>query len=189
MPEIFDDQTFVNADFAGKIVSGQKYENCIFKDCGLANFDLSHISFVDCRFVNCNMGLVKIVDSSLRNVAFSSCKLIGTDFSVCSASLLDIGFEKCILDFGNFAGLKLEKTKFMECSLKEANFAGANLAHAIFDNCNLERTVFGGTNLFSADLRNSVNYSIDPEANKIKKAKFSYSGILGLLNKYDIDVS
>ncbi|MGB5462457.1 MAG: pentapeptide repeat-containing protein, partial [Aureibaculum sp.] len=30
------------------------------------------------------------------------------------------------------------------------------------------------------------NYSIDPEKNPIKKAKFSQDGIGGLLDKYDI---
>jgi len=34
-----------------------------------------------------------------------------------------------------------------------------------------------------------VNYSIDPEKNKIKKARFSTAGIAGLLDKYDIEIS
>jgi len=29
---------------------------------------------------------------------------------------------------------------------------------------------------------------IDPEVNRIKKAKFSVSGVPGLLNKYDIEI-
>jgi len=32
------------------------------------------------------------------------------------------------------------------------------------------------------------NYSIDPELNKIKKARFSTQGIAGLLDKYDIEI-
>ena len=31
-------------------------------------------------------------------------------------------------------------------------------------------------------------HSIDPETNRIKKAKFSISGVLGLLHKYDIEI-
>ncbi len=36
------------------------------------------------------------------------------------------------------------------------------------------------------DFRTSFNYSIDPQLNRIKKAKFSLPGIAGLLDKYDI---
>jgi hypothetical protein len=32
------------------------------------------------------------------------------------------------------------------------------------------------------------NYSIDPDLNKIKKARFSTQGIAGLLDKYDIEI-
>jgi len=38
------------------------------------------------------------------------------------------------------------------------------------------------------DFRTSVNYSLDPERNRIKKARFSLSGIAGLLDKYDIEI-
>jgi hypothetical protein len=37
-------------------------------------------------------------------------------------------------------------------------------------------------------LRTSYNYSINPEVNRIKKAKFSTTGIAGLLHKYDIEI-
>ena len=39
-----------------------------------------------------------------------------------------------------------------------------------------------------ADFRNSHNYTIDPETNSIKKAKFSLPDVIGLLSKYNIDI-
>jgi hypothetical protein len=39
-----------------------------------------------------------------------------------------------------------------------------------------------------ADLRTSYNYSLDPEINRITKAKFSILGISGLLEKYNITI-
>lgn len=48
--------------------------------------------------------------------------------------------------------------------------------------------IFKNTNLESVDFRTSFNYSIDPDLNRIKKAKFSLSGIAGLLNKFDIEI-
>jgi hypothetical protein len=38
------------------------------------------------------------------------------------------------------------------------------------------------------DFTSAVNYSIDPEINKLAKAKFSLNGIKGLLEKYNIDI-
>jgi hypothetical protein len=39
-----------------------------------------------------------------------------------------------------------------------------------------------------ADFRSAFNYSINPEINRIKKAKFSLTGLQGLLGKYDIEI-
>ena len=41
--------------------------------------------------------------------------------------------------------------------------------------------------LFKADFRFAEKYSINPETNNIKKAKFLWPGIIGLLDKYDIN--
>jgi fluoroquinolone resistance protein len=58
----------------------------------------------------------------------------------------------------------------------------------VFDNCDLTRATFDRSVLEKADFRTSYNYSIDPENNKIKKAKFSLLGVSGLLDKYDIAI-
>jgi hypothetical protein len=43
-------------------------------------------------------------------------------------------------------------------------------------------------NLTGADFRTAYNYSLDPENNKLKNARFSGPGVLGLLDKYDIKI-
>jgi uncharacterized protein YjbI with pentapeptide repeats len=62
------------------------------------------------------------------------------------------------------------------------------LTSSVFDNCDLARATFDQTILEKADFRTSYNYSIHPETNRIKKAKFSLSGIGGLLDRYDIEI-
>jgi fluoroquinolone resistance protein len=52
------------------------------------------------------------------------------------------------------------------------------MAGAIFENTILEK----------ADFRTAYNYTIDPVQNRIKKAKFSVTGIAGLLSRYDIAI-
>jgi len=82
----------------------------------------------------------------------------------------------------------MKKTVFVNCSLKESQFEEVDLAGAVFKNCDLLHAVFTRTGLEKADFRTAKNYSIDPELNKMKRAKFSYLGIAGLLDKYGIDV-
>jgi uncharacterized protein YjbI with pentapeptide repeats len=84
--------------------------------------------------------------------------------------------------------LKLKKPRFKNSDLSEVDFTEADLTSSLFQNCDLEGARFEKTILEKADLRTSRNYSIDPEINKIKKARFSIYGIAGLLNKYDIEI-
>jgi hypothetical protein len=48
--------------------------------------------------------------------------------------------------------------------------------------------MFEGTNLEKTDFRSAFNYSLDPEINRMKKARFSLPGVTGLLGKYGIEV-
>jgi len=66
------------------------------------------------------------------------------------------------------------------------DFSQADLTEAVFEQCDLLGAVFDFTTLVKTDFRTSFNYSIHPENNKIKKARFSREGIAGLLDRYDI---
>ena len=80
----------------------------------------------------------------------------------------------------------LKKTWFTECSIKEATFVDCNLEDAKFHNCNLQDTRFEGCDLRKADFSSATGYFINPQLNKIKKAKFSYPDVLVLLDGFDI---
>jgi len=92
------------------------------------------------------------------------------------------------LDYSTFFGTKLMKTKFDKCSLKETDFSEVNLSTSIFSDCDLTGARFLNSNLEKVDFRTAKNYSIDPESNKIKKAKFSVFNLEGLLYKYQLDI-
>jgi len=72
--------------------------------------------------------------------------------------------------------------------MHEADLTGCDLTGATMDNCSLAGTTFERTVLEKADLRHSTGFVIDPDSNKVKKAKFSLSELPGLLLKYDIIV-
>jgi len=78
--------------------------------------------------------------------------------------------------------------RFSNVTLVEADFTQSDLTDATFDQCELAGATFDNTILEKADLRTSFNYSLDPEKNKIKKAKFSLPAVTGLLHKYDIEI-
>ena len=109
-------------------------------------------------------------------------------FENCDQFLFEVDFDNCVLNLSSFYKLKLKKTRFKDSNLSEVDFTETDLAGSYFDNCDLSGARFERTILEKADLRTARNYSIDPELNKIKKAKFSIHGIAGLLDKYDIEI-
>jgi len=127
-----------------------------------------------------------LTQTSFKEVVFKNCKLLGLHFDHCNPFLLSFTFEDCQLNLASFYRLKLVKTLFRNSSLKEVDFTGTDLSSSTFDNCDFAEATFNGSILEKADLRSSYHYSIDPEINKIKKARFSLQGIRGLLDKYGI---
>ena len=184
----FQDKSYDKIDFTESPVEKGEYENCRFMNCDFSNSDLSDIHFTDCEFSGCNLSMAKLTKTALKNIHFINSKLIGLHFDDCNQFLLAFVFENCILNLSSFYKLKLKKTIFKNTTLHEVDFTYADLSGSVFDNCDLARSIFFNTVLEKADFRNAINFSIDPDANKIKRAKFSLSGIPGLLDKYDIEI-
>ncbi|GAB6283323.1 MAG: hypothetical protein STSR0008_20850 [Ignavibacterium sp.] len=114
--------------------------------------------------------------------------MLGLHFDSCNKFGLSFSFENCILNHSTFYKTKIRKTIFKNTKLQEADFTECDLTDSLFDNCDLTRATFDNTVIEKADFRTSYNYSIDPEINRIKKAKFSIHGISGLLEKYDLEI-
>jgi uncharacterized protein YjbI with pentapeptide repeats len=72
--------------------------------------------------------------------------------------------------------------------LVEVDFIEADLTQASFPKCDFKNAAFERTVLEKADFRTAVNYSFDPELNKIKKAKFLAADVVRLLEKYQIEI-
>ena len=191
-----EDKRFEGIDFSATAFITADYENCIFQNCNLVHgltpssdhVGLAGSNFSECTFNGCNLSMVSLTKTAFRDVKFIGCKLLGLHFQSCNPFGLEMYFDNCIADLSSFYKLKLKNTFFKNTSLQEADFTAADLTSAVFDNCNLAGAVFENTVLEKADLSTAYNYSIDPELNTIKKAKFSIAGIAGLLHKYDIDI-
>lgn len=188
MEAFIHDMTFDREDFTDPAFPPGEYENCTFAGCRMMNCDLSGVRFTDCVFRGCDMSLATLENTILHNVSFTDCKLLGLKFDSCDTFGFSVGFEGCIMDNCTFFKRKLAKTVFDRCRLREADFAGCDLREARFAGCDLARAQFTDTDLRKADLRTAVNYSIDPNLNKLKKARFSTGGLTGLLESFGIEI-
>jgi fluoroquinolone resistance protein len=197
MKQVFiEEKTFDKIDFTQNPLLKGEYEYCTFLNCNLAYVDLSGLKFLECEFAGCNLSLVKLTQTALRSIRFKDCKMLGLDFGDCTEFGFAVKFDNCLLDNSSFyvpsspakKRLKLRQTVFNKSQLHEVDFTECDLNSAIFDNCDLTDAIFQHTILEKVDFRTAYNYSIDPELNRIKKAKFSRSGIAGLLDKYDIEI-
>ncbi|GAB6012879.1 pentapeptide repeat-containing protein [Viscerimonas tarda] len=179
--EVFENRTFIAQD-----ISNAVFEYCRLVKCNLSGIVLNGGRFVDCELVDCNLSMSRFAETQLSNVSFDNCKLLGCNFSGVSAFLFDVKFKKCILDYASFEKLKMPKTPFIDCSMKGADFSNADLSSSEFIRTDLTDAVFGRTKLCKANLTTAYSYIIDPAENNLKQARFSITGLSGLLARYDI---
>lgn len=181
-----EDKTFDKEEFSSNPLPAKEFENCKFRNCDFANVDLTGKVFIECEFTACNLSLAKLKGTSFRDVKFRDCKMLGLRFDQCHTFGLEFRFENCILNHSTFFQLKIRKTIFSKSQLLEVDFNTTDLTGASFAECNLDRAYFENTILEKVDFTTASNYSLDPENNHLKKARFSTQGLPGLLGKYDI---
>lgn len=184
-----EEEDFRGEDYTHDQLPKGEYEHCTFTNCNFSNANLANITFLECEFIDCNLSNAFVTASSFKDVRFKDCKILGVRFDQCSDFLLAFSFEDCVLNLSSFYQLKLKKTRFINCMLEDVDFSDADFTEANFTNCNLNNALFENTILVKANFKTAYNYTIDPENNRIKKAKFSMKGITGLLDKYDITIS
>ena len=184
-----EDQVFDRKDFSDEALPKGDYELCRFEQCMFGNADLSDYRFIECTFTDCDLSGVILKGTALQDVTFQKCKLMGVHFEDAKPFLLQLSFSDCILDLSSFFRLKLKGTRFSSCRLHEVDFVETELSGAVFEACDLSGAVFENTLLEKADFRTAINYSIDPEQNYISQARFALPEVVGLLGRYDIDIT
>ncbi len=187
-PAYHHEKIFDKINFQEYPLSKGEYEECVFKNCDLSNSDLSEIKFIECEFSSCNLSLAKLTNTGVRDLKFKDSKILGLHFNNCSKFGMSFSFENCTLNHSSFYQTKIKNTSFKNCQLQDIDFTECDLSSSVFHKCDFLNSTFDRTILEKADLRTSINYSIDPEKNRVKKAKFSLTEVAGLLDKYEIDI-
>jgi uncharacterized protein YjbI with pentapeptide repeats len=163
-----------------------EYDQCTFQDCDFSETDFSELIFSECAFNQCNISLVKMRMTTFQDTVFKNCKMLGIHFEDCNEFGLSFHFDGCILDHSSFYKTTIRDMVFKKTTLQDTDFTECDLTGSKFDDCTLLNAMFDHTNLEKTDLRTAHNFSINPEINRFKKTRFSSSGLIGLLDKYDI---
>jgi uncharacterized protein YjbI with pentapeptide repeats len=183
---LYIDQTFEHYQGQNTRIANKEFDGCHFVNCQFSGCDFSGSIFTDCTFTECNLSMAQLAGVQMASAVFKNCKMLGLRFEACSDFLFAVAFDHCALDFSSFARKKMPKTTFAGCSLKEVSFIETDLSQADFDRADLTLAVFNQTQLAGADFTTARNFTIDPQYNPMKKARFSSHGLIGLLSQYDI---
>lgn len=183
----------IDQQITGKIYNPEDimykdFERCTFTQCDFTACNFTGVAFIDCNFISCNFSEAKINYVGLRGIFFDNCNFTGVNFSMVDKLFFSVEFKNCRLDYAKFYTLAIKTTLFTDCSLIAVDFMNTDLTGVLFDNCNLHKAVFVDSIANKADFTTSYNFSIDPERNKLRRARFSQEGLKGLLEKYEIIV-
>jgi uncharacterized protein YjbI with pentapeptide repeats len=70
--------------------------------------------------------------------------------------------------------------------MHEVDLSYADLSSSSFKDADFLNCTFLQTNLENTDLRGTFNLILDPQENKLKKAKLSLDSLPGLLTRYEL---
>lgn len=183
-----EDQTFDKIDYTHSAIEKGSYEYCVFRHCNFSNCDLSYIKFLECEFEDCNFSNTTFRATALQDSQMNGCKIMGVHFEECNAFGFSVHFSKCQLDHSSFYKMDLTRSRFTHCRMHGTDLSGANLSSLVLAGCDLLNAKIEHCDLSHADFRKAVNYTLDPDMNTMKKARFSLPEVTGLLAKYNIEI-
>ena len=171
--------------------NSSEFDQCVFDRCVFSRSVFAHCRFTSCRFIGCDLSNIGVPSSRFRDVRFEATKLLGVDWTKANAMAeahgpTSLSFVDCVVDLSSFFGLNLRGAVMERCSAKEVDLSEADLRDAVCRGTDFTGAKFHATNLERADLREAMNYAIDPRANRVKGARFSLPEAVALLRGLDI---
>lgn len=164
------------------------FDSCIFNMCTFTNADLNECTFQECKFNNCRFLMCKMETTVWDNSVFISCRLTGMNFAECSGFGFYQEYKDCLLDSCVFYNNTLKNMYFKKCMIRGSSFENCPMQEISFVETEFQDTGFLGCNLEKADFRTALGYTIDPKANKLKKAHFSLPAAASFLRYLGITI-
>ena len=175
-----------------RLVSSQ-FTDCTFVNCTFVEAVLLDCRFSNCTFKDCDMSLLQMPGTIYSGTHFVDSKLLGINWTQGNwgNNLLNkpLVFDRCVLNHSTFIGLTFQKIKIKDSIASDVDFREADLREADFGGTDLSESLFSQTDLTKADLSRARNYSISPEENTLKRARFSLPEAMSLLYKLDIKLN
>jgi fluoroquinolone resistance protein len=176
---------FENVIWEEKNIVGKNFDHCQFYKCSLKGCFFEDCYFEKCTFEECDLSLIKFKDTSMSGVQINGSKAIGIVWHSAN-NPLSVNFNNSRISYANFFGKNLKKAKFINCIADEVDFTNCNLTQADFEGTELRNAIFSNCDLTQANFVKAVNYSINLNNNKTKKATFSLPEALSFLYSLDI---
>ena len=110
-----ENRCFEKVDFSS-LTGEEEFYDCRFVSCDFSEVLFREPLFERCEFQACNFSMTKF-RNTLREIRFTDCKLMGTDFSGLKPFSSDLSFVRSRMDYANFSGVRLRKAVFPEAGL------------------------------------------------------------------------
>lgn len=167
------------------------FMGCTFEAVRWREITLRACRFVASAFVDCDLSLVDVDGSTLRDVSFDACTLTGINWTRAADTLHDpfgVDFRGCVLSFGDFRGIRLQRRRIDLCVAHECDFRDADLSEAVCRATDFAGSDFTGADLSGADFRRARNYGVDVRHTKVAGARFSMPDAMALLAGLEVDI-
>ena len=176
---------FENIIWEEKNITGKNFDHCTFYKCSLKGCFFEDCFFEKCKFEECDLSLIKFKDTTLSEVQINGSKAIGIVWHAAN-NPISVSFNNSRISYSSFFGKNLKKGHFINCIADEVDFSECNLTMANFTGTELKNAIFSNTDLTQANFVGALNYSINLNNNKTKKARFSLPEALSFLYNLDI---
>lgn len=174
----------------GQALCEKEFEGCSFERCHFSEAVWQRCRFIDCCFSHCNLSLLQLHYSTLSNVRFDECKVIGIDWTKAVwsklASRSPLSFNQCLLSNTSFFQLHLKGLILTKCRAHDVDFRGGDFSGSNFSDTDFSRSLFSKTNLTNTNFSGAVHYDIDLFDNTLTGAQFSRWEAIHLLDCLDI---
>lgn len=115
--------------------------------------DWARVRLVRSVLDQCDFSTGTWTAATLDRVHVRGCRLTG--LSLRDATLTNVVFEECRLDYAGFTGVSGAGVAFVDCVLTEAVLSGCSLPGLVLEGCTLDGLVLEDCDLSGADLRGS----------------------------------
>jgi fluoroquinolone resistance protein len=183
--DFYEETKFEKLNLTNSKVVKIEFYKCSFVSCLFTKTIFEKCIFEKCTFSNCDLSIVKYNESAFIDVKFVDNKMLGIDWTLAQKPI-SVNFEKCLLNDSIFYRMDLRSSQIKKCLAQSVDFEEANLNKSECCQTDFLNSKFSGADLSFADFTGAINYSINPNNTKIKKAKFSLPEAVVLLDAWDI---